>query len=180
MSAAVVMAAAGMAFAMAVSAAGVAFTVVMMVAMNVGIKGQISVEQCLYRIIGGAGNAAEELDTGLFQCILGAAADAAANQCVHIVVSQKSCQCAVPLSHGIHHKFLDDGVVFDVVYLELRGVAEMLEDHAVFIGDCNSHNSFSFVFRKNNRGIFPLCRAGFLTAMLGGALAQAIVAATDV
>lgn len=52
------------AIAMVVATAGMAFSVVM-IAMDIGVKGQFAFDQGSNRIIGSPGNAAVELDAGL-------------------------------------------------------------------------------------------------------------------
>ena len=130
-------------------AAGVAFTVVMVVviALDIGIKFQGAGKHRLHRGIRIAGHAAEQPDTGLCQCHLRAAANTAADQNVHIQSVQNPCQCAVTAAAGVYHRGGNDLVVRHLVDLELLGVTKVLEDLTVLIGNCNFHNESPFGFR---------------------------------
>ena len=82
----------------AVVTAGVtsfAVRMVMVVTMTIGIVVQISAEQCVYRRISLPTDTAVELDPRFGQSCLRTAADASADQSVHAVLHQKTCQCAV-------------------------------------------------------------------------------------
>ena len=63
-------------------AAGPAFVMMfsVMVAVDIGVKGQVSGQIGFHCLVRAAGNAAVELDSGFRQGCLGAAADAAADQ----------------------------------------------------------------------------------------------------
>ena len=91
-----------------------------------------------------AADAAVELDTGLRQCHLGTAADAAADQGIHALLHQEARQRAVAAAVGVHHFLPDDLAVRHFIDLELLRVAEVLENLTVFIGNCNFHNGISF------------------------------------
>lgn len=128
--------------AAAVFAAGmVAMTVfmVMMVAMHVGIKGKRSRQQGRYGFVRRALHAAVQRDAGLGQGHLRAAADAAADQRIDALGLQKSSQRAVAAAHRIDDFRVDDCAVFYFVNLKLFCVAEMLENLALFICNCNFH-----------------------------------------
>ena len=75
---------------------------------------------------------------------LEAAADAAADERVHAVLHQKACQCAVTAAVGVNDFRMSDFAVRSFIKLELFGVAEMLKNLTVFIGNCNFHNGISF------------------------------------
>ena len=82
----------------AVATAGVTFLamlVVMVVAVNIGVVAQISAEQCAHRRVSVPTDTAVELDTRFGQSRLRTAADASADQSVHVVLHQEACQCAV-------------------------------------------------------------------------------------
>ena len=121
----------------AVITTGMAFAV--MVAADVGIVVQVAGQECFHSVIGIAGNTAVELDAGLRQSHLRAAADAAADQNVNTAVEQEICQSAVTAAVGIHDLGGDDSTVFNIVNLELLGVAEMLENQLVCVSNCNFH-----------------------------------------
>ena len=63
----------------------------------------------------------------------------------HALSRQKARQRAVALAVGAHHLAVDDLAVFHIVDLELFGAAEMLEDLAAGVSDCNSHGIASFL-----------------------------------
>lgn len=133
--------------AAAVVTAGVtslAVLMVMVVTVNIGIVAQISAEQCAHRCVSVPADTAVELDTRLGQGCLRTAADASANQSVHAVLHQEACQCAVTAAVGVNDFRMSDFAVHSFIKLELLGVAEMLKDLTVFIGNCNFHNRISF------------------------------------
>ena len=133
----------------AVVAAGMAFAV--MVAADIGVVVQIACQECFHSVVSIAGNAAVELDAGLSQGHLSAAADAAADQNVDTTVEQEICQGAVTAAIGIHDFGRNNGAVFNVVNLELLGVTEMLENQLICVSNCNFHgvkNSFFFVVKS--------------------------------
>ena len=115
--------------AAAVFAAGmiaVAVCMVMMVAVHVGIKGKRSCQQGRYGYV-------------LSQSHLRAAADTAADQRIDALSLQKSGQRAVAAAHRVDDFCTDDCTVFYFVNLKLFRVAEMLENLALFICNCNFH-----------------------------------------
>lgn len=154
-----------------------AMAVIVVVAVDVRIIGKLSSQEGLYRRVGLAADAAIELNARLGQRHLGAAADAAAQEHLHLGVGQKSGQRAVSLAVGVHHLGGHHLPVLDVVELELFRVAEVLENHAVFIGDCNSHR---ICFLSQNKATFGGDRRppALLPATGGGCpVAQAVVPA---
>ena len=121
----------------AVIAAGMAFAVV--VAADIGIIVQIACQECFHSVVSVTGNTAVELDAGLSQSHLSAAADAAADQDINTAAKQEACQSAVTAAVGIHDLGGNDVAIFDVVNLELLGVAEMLENQLICVSNCNFH-----------------------------------------
>ena len=87
---------------------------------------------------------AVELDARLGQSLLRTAADASANQSVYTVLHQEACQCAVTTAVGVNDFRMSDFTVRSFIKFELFGMAEMLKDLTVFIGNCNFHNGISF------------------------------------
>ena len=127
----------------AVVTAGVPFLAVLMVmvvTVNIGIVAQISAEQCAHRRVSVPADTAVELDARFGECCLRTAADASANQSVHAVLHQKACQCAVTAAVGVNDFRMSDFAAHSFIKLELFGVAEMLKNLTVFIGNCNFHN----------------------------------------
>ena len=128
--------------AAAVFAAGmiaVAVCMVMMVAVHVGIKGESPRQQGCYGFVCRTLHAAVQGDAGLGQGHLRAAADAAADQRIDALSLQKSSQRAVAAAHRVDDFCTDDCTVFYFVNLKLFRVAEMLENLALFICNCNFH-----------------------------------------
>ncbi len=106
---------------------------------NSGIEFQRARKIRVNRFISHARNPSEKLYAGFCQSILGSCADTAANQHVHAGFCQKISQCPVSLPVGIDNLAARYFSVFNIVKLELLGMSEMLENHAVLIGRCDLH-----------------------------------------
>ena len=129
----------------------------MVVTVDVGVVGQLTGQQGLDRRVGGAGRAAVQPDAGSREGGLRAAADAAADQNVGMQLLQDACQSAVALAVGADHFAVGDLAVCHVIDLELFGAAEMLENFAVCVGDCDSHgDNFLSAAALQGRSVFPL------------------------
>ena len=81
--------------AAAVAAAVMVMAVVVVIAADAGDIVELPGQIVGHSLVRRAGDAAEELDAGLSQGGLRAAADAAAQQHVHLGCAQKACQRAV-------------------------------------------------------------------------------------
>ena len=128
-----------------VAAAVVTGTVVIVVgAADVGALGQDAGDELHNSHIGAAVDAGVQVDARSGQGVDGAAANAAADQLVHLEGGQEGSQGTVAAAVGIHNGGTDDLAVLHVIELELLGVAEMLDNCAVLIGYCVSHDVFSF------------------------------------
>lgn len=135
--------------AVAVAAAGMALTVMMfpmVIALDIGIKYQITGDQRLHCRIRIAGNAAIQLDTSSSQSHLGTASDTAADQHVRMEGCQNTSQRTVAAAIGIYNLRSDDLAVLYVIDLKPPGMSKMLEDISVFICNRNSHYGISFRF----------------------------------
>ena len=132
----------------AVIAAGMAFPMMMvvMIALYIRVELQIAGYKSFHSGICIAGYTAEQPDPGCGQRHLGTAANAAADQHICIQGGEHTGQSAVAAAVGVHHLRCNDLTVLDIINLKLLGVTEVLEDHTVFISDCDSHNIFSFRF----------------------------------
>ena len=139
------MTAASVVAAAAVITAGMAFAVmmVMMVALNVGIKAQIASQEVCDRCIGVTAAATVKLNAGLGQSHLSTATDTAADQNICIECAKHTCQSTVAAAIGVHNFRSNDVAILHFVNLELLGVTEMLEDHTVSISNCNSHEGYT-------------------------------------
>ena len=136
--------------AAAVVAAGVLLAV-MMVAGGALRADQSARQQLRHPLVRVAGAAGVQPDARFRQRHLGAAADAAADQGIHLVCLQEARQGPVAAAVGVHHLGGDDRAVLHVIELELCRVTEVLEHLAVFIGDCDFHDDASFPFWEAHR-----------------------------
>ena len=80
----------------------------------------------------------------LRQSCTGAAADTAADQCIHAVRLKKSSQSPVAAASGIHNLGRSDLSVGYRVDFKLSGMSEMLEYLSVLISDCDFHRNIPF------------------------------------
>ena len=135
-------AAAGMtAVAASVAAAAVPFAmIVMMIAVEIGIDSQGSVDKGCGNFIHIAGCAADQLDPGFRQRHLCAAADAAADQKINAAIGKQSRQCTVTGFPAGDDFFGSDFTVFHCKNGEFRCMTEVLKDLIVFAGDRKFHN----------------------------------------
>ena len=134
--------------AAAVVAAVMTFAVfmVMMVAADVGIESQLTCKQSFHSGICTAGYTAEKLNACCCQRHLRAAADSAADEHIRIQCGQYSCQSAMTASVGIYNGGGNHLAILYVIHLKLLGVAEVLENLSILIGNCDSHKNNSFRF----------------------------------
>ena len=149
----------------------------MMRTLYIGIISQVSFCQCLGSFISTAGHAAIELDSCRCQRHLCAAANSAADQCIHIQRSEHASQSTVTAAVGIYNFRRDNLSILNIIDLKLSSVAKMLENFSVFIGNCNSHNGFSFRFFKQM--VVSVFVAVALTAVRYASITQAVLAAPN-
>ena len=109
------------------------------VALNMGIKVQLTGQERFHSRVGIAGNTAIQLNVSRCQGHLSAAADAAADQHIRVQTVQNACQRAMATAVGIHHLGRNDLAVSHIIDLELLGMAKVLENFTVFISYCDSH-----------------------------------------
>ena len=115
---------------------------IVMITAHLRIIAQRAGQQLLHSLIRAAGNASKQADTGLGQSLLCPAANPAADEGIYLHHGQKPSQGAVPAAHGIGNFRLYNGAVLHLINLKLLGMAKMLENLTVFIGDCNFHLLF--------------------------------------
>ena len=144
MSAAVVMAAAGVTALVMVSA-GMPLTVVVVAAYGVGIVGQAASQQGLHLGVRTAGRTGVELNPRLSQGAAGAAADAAADQRIYIMLHKEAGKRAVTASVGGNYFGTCYSAIFHRVKFKLLCVSEVLKHFSIFISDRNFHNNLSFL-----------------------------------
>ena len=126
----------------AVRAAGVAFAVMMltvMIAFDSRIISKLARKQSLDSFVARAGNTAAQRDACLCKCHLCAAANTAADQKLRTEILEKRGKRAVSAAVGVINLCGNNISVFHFIELEFRCVAEMLEDLAVFVCNCNFH-----------------------------------------
>ena len=122
-----------------------------------------------------------DADAGIRERLDRARADAAADERIDFIFLQKAGECAVTAALRADNLRFLNGVLLDVVEFECLRVAEVLEHRAVFIfiGDCDSHRSFSFLSR--GRKAIVLTRLGTRAAFAArcGHVAELVEAAFD-
>ena len=109
----------------------------MMIALRLRIVLEFSLRQSPGRRIRAALDTAKELDARLGQRVLGAHADAAADQRIHPGSLQKAAQSAMAAFSGVHDLRMDNLPILHIVELELLRVAEMLKNFSIFIRYCD-------------------------------------------
>ena len=125
--------------------AALAVGMVVMITADVGIVCKRACQQGVHRCVRFAADAAVELDTGLRQRHLGAAADTAADQGIYAMCNQESSQCAVTASIGIDYFGTYNLAICNVIDLECFCVSKVLKNFSIFISNCNLHNDISFI-----------------------------------
>jgi len=123
----------------AAAAAVVLAAPMVVIADGVGVKLQGSVEKCLYSLVSHTDDTGIEHHAGLCQCSAGAAADTAADEHISLQLLQKGRQSTVTAAVGRNDHRIDDLTAHHIIYLELLGVAKVLEDLAVFISNRDTH-----------------------------------------
>ena len=127
-------------FTVSMAAAGVfSFSMSVVAAVYVRIVSKSPCKKCQNRFVRVSGNAAVQLDASLCQGILCASADSAADQSIHTVLPQKSCQSAVAAAVGVYDFRRSDLSIFDVIDLKLGSVSKVLKNLSIFISNCNFH-----------------------------------------
>ena len=119
---------------------------VVMIAFCVRVVGKGSGNAGSNRIVCIPTDTTEQLDTCLHKGHLSTAANASANENINTQIRKQSCQRTMTASVGVNDRCLYNGAVLDIIYLELFGVTEMLEDFSVFVSYCNFQLTVSFAF----------------------------------
>ena len=127
----------------AMLAAGVTFSVGMslavVVALYIGVVTESALQQRLHSLVRRACHTAVERDACLCERNLRTAADAAADQRIHAHGGEEACQCAVSAAESGHYSGADDLSVLNVIELEQRRMAEVLEYLSVVVSNCYFH-----------------------------------------
>ena len=124
------------------AAAAVVAALVMVVADGVGVKVQVAGDQGLDSHISHTDDTGIDHDTGLSQSSACAAADTAADQHIHLHLTQKISQSTVTAAAGGNHHGVQDLTCLNIIDLELLGVTEMLKNLLIFISNRDSHVKF--------------------------------------
>lgn len=132
--------------AMIAASVSIAVVVVMVVAANVRIVAEGTGNKGFHGCVRIAGNTAIEPDACCCQGHLRTAADSTADQYIGIEGGENPGQSAVTAAVGVHDLGGQNLPILDIVDLKLLRVTKMLENLAVFVGNCDSHNMFSFRF----------------------------------
>jgi len=119
---------------------------VMVVAFGIGIISKVPCNKALYRLVCISVDTAIELNTGLGKCHLCAAANAAADQHIHIESGKKARKCAMSAAIGIDHLSGKNFIPVYGIKLKLLRVAEMLKNFTIAISYCDFHLMISFRF----------------------------------
>ena len=127
--------------AAAVVAAGVSFIVMMAAAAEIFPELQGVVEKGFGNFADIALSAAHHKDEGRFEGIDGAAADAAANENIHLLFSQQCSQCPVAGVPGRDDFFTGDLAVQCFKNGKSGGMSEVLKHLMIFTSHCNFHKT---------------------------------------
>ena len=125
--------------AAAVIAAGMSIGVAVVAATGVGIVAELASQQRCNSFVGITGGAGIQLNPRLRQCGTGAAADAAADQCIDLMLLQKACQGAVTGPLGVDELGAGHSLAIGFIKFEGFTMPKVLVDPAVFIGNCDFH-----------------------------------------
>ena len=126
------------------SAAGMPFFVVMMCAVYIRVKDELTSQIVCNNSICIARNSAEQLNARLCQSRLRTSTNAAAEDNIRAVPFKEAHQCAVALTIGGDHLTAQDLTVFCIVDFELCGVAKVLKHLTIFVRNCDFHINTPF------------------------------------
>ena len=135
-----------------------AVTVMMLMMITPGIRIiiQISLGQsfhCRVRITLDTGI---QPDSRIGERHLRSHADTSADQGIGFRIQKEACQGTVPAAVCINDLLRHDLSLFHVIQFKLFRAAEMLEDHAIFICNCYSHDSCSFLLKRYIESLLSL------------------------
>ena len=130
---------------------------VMMVAVGIWIKNKISCKVIRNNAVSCAGNAAKQLNPGLCKSVLRTGTNTAAENDIYTVLNKKAHQCTMALPIGRNDLAGRKLTVFDVINLELCGVAKVLVYLTVFIRNCDLHTKNSSLCTRFSFPILTDC-----------------------
>jgi len=124
----------------------IAVMMVVVVALDIGVKQQFAGDKIVNRCISGTAHTAVKLDRSSRKSSLGTCADAAADKHVGVKSGENARKSAVTAAVGVNDLGGYYLSVPDIINFKLLGVAKVLEYHTVFISYSNSHIVISFWF----------------------------------
>ena len=146
--------------AAAVAAAGMAFTMAMMVAMYSRVIGKVAGQEITYGLIGFALYATVKGYTDLCQSILGAGTDTAADKGIDFFFLQQCGQSAMTCTVAVQKMGFLNLIVFYSIDFELAGMAKVLKDKAIFIGYSNFHDGVTSFLSGKSHGMAAMLTSG--------------------
>ena len=126
--------------AAAVISAGMRTGMIVVRAAYIRIVVQAVIQERSDRFICAARYAAEQLNAGLSESILGSSADTAADQDVHVVSSEPSAKSAVSGAFSRQDFRVDDIPSVNFIQLEFFRMSEVLKDLTVIVRYCYVHS----------------------------------------
>ena len=129
----------------ATAVSALAVLVIMVVTVHVRVIAESACDECIDCRICIPADSTEKTDADLSECHLRTTTDATADQCIDTELHEESCERAVTTAVRIHDDLTYDLTIRHIVNLKLCGMSEVLENLAVFIGYCNSHDDISFL-----------------------------------
>ena len=121
-------------------AAGVPLLMAVMAAVRIGVKDKMTGQIVRHSCVCIAGNAAKQLNPGLCKSVLRTGTNTAAENDIYTVLNKEAHQCTMALPIGRNDLAGRKLTVFDVIDLELCGVAKVLEHLTVFVRNCDFHS----------------------------------------
>jgi len=113
----------------------------MVVAVGHGARGELPVDDVLHVVVGVAGESGVDLDAHHAEGVDRSSSDSAADELGNAHVPQVDGECLVAVAAVVDYLGGDYFSIFNLVYLELLGVAEVLEDLSVLVGGSYEHNA---------------------------------------
>ena len=146
--------------AAAVAAAGMAFAMAMMVAMYSWVIGKIAGQEITYGLIGFALYTAIEGYADLSQRVLGAATNTATDKGIDFFFLQQCGQSAMTGTVAVQNMGFLYLIVFYSIDFELAGMAKVLKDKAIFIGNGNFHDGVTSFLSGKSHGMAAMLTSG--------------------
>lgn len=146
--------------AAAVAATGMAFAMAMMVAMYSRVIGKVAGQEIIYGLIGFALYTAIEGYADLSQRVLGAATNTATDKGIDFFFLQQCGQSAMTGTVAVQNMGFLYLIVFYSIDFELAGMAKVLKDKAIFIGNGNFHDGVTSFLSGKSHGMAAMLTIG--------------------